>query len=323
MKTLYIFIIIIFFTIQLPAQQIANISSFYDNAFLWNPALTGKNNSIEITASHEQEWVGFDDAPKYSTISLQYPFYKYARETQSSIGVAVDFDAIGPLQKIGFNGSYSYRFKPQMFGNKNDHFSLGFGVQLGRYQYDPTGLNAYDGLANDPTVSDQVQRSVSPNLNLGMYYISNTQYFNSKDLYYFGLSVNQAIPNRISSLPLMSARMHSTLQAGYRFYIDKRTVSHIEPNVMAIYAFKKAFHALFNVRYNLDDKWWLSGGIATNGEYFGQTGVILDEDSFIGGMLNNSQLLIGVKVDYTFGVFNAYRGVGYEGMVSFRKKLER
>ncbi len=322
MKAIYVFIFVFIFFSNLQSQQLANISSFYDNGFLWNPALTGRNNSFEVSATHEQEWVGFDDAPKYSTISLQYPFYKYAKSTQSSIGVSVDLDNIGPLQKIGFNGTYSYRFKPQLLGNKNDHLSIGFGVQIGKYQYDPSGLNGYDGLANDPTVSDEIKNSLSPNLNIGFNYISNTQYFNSKDLYYFGLSINQAIPNRISSLPLMHTALHSTLSAGYRFYIDKRTVSHIEPNIMAIYAFQKAFLAMFNVRYNVDDKWWLSVGIATNGEYFGQTGVILDEDSFIGGLLPGSQLLIGVKVDYTFGLFNAYRGVGYEGMVSFRKNLE-
>ena len=55
-------------------QQIANWSSFYENGFIWNPAMTAKWNAMDVSLTHQEMWTGFDGAPKYSTLSFQYPF---------------------------------------------------------------------------------------------------------------------------------------------------------------------------------------------------------------------------------------------------------
>ena len=75
-QILYIVIIVLGILTSLQAQQRPSWSSFYENGLIWNPALTAKWNRWEVSATHRKEWVGFDDAPAYSTVTFQLPFLK-------------------------------------------------------------------------------------------------------------------------------------------------------------------------------------------------------------------------------------------------------
>ena len=69
---------------------------------------------------------------------------------RSSIGGFIDYDKAGPLSKLSLNLTYGYHFSPQLFGYNEDYLSIGFGVQAGRYRFDPSDLTAYDGIIGDP-----------------------------------------------------------------------------------------------------------------------------------------------------------------------------
>jgi len=205
---------------------------------------------------------------------------------------------------------------PQLFGKREDYLSLGFGINTGRYKYDPSGAIAFDGITMDPQLKEHSLTAIKPNLNIGIFYKSSA-YYGLESHYYVGLSVNQIVPSEIYSDNGLKAAPHATLHGGYRYFSERESNTYIEPNVMVIYAFKKAVHAMANVRFEMLNKFWLSGGAATSGEVFLQAGVILDSESFAGPLVQDGSLRIGAKGDYMLGEFGRTAGMGYELYVAY------
>jgi len=92
-------------------QQLPNWSSFYDNGFIWNPALTGKHNNTEFTALQRQDWRGFDNAPMTTGLGFQLPFVQ--EQTKSIIGGYLIKDKVGPFNCYEAVGSYAYKVSPK------------------------------------------------------------------------------------------------------------------------------------------------------------------------------------------------------------------
>ena len=89
---------------HLQAQQIANWSSFYENGFIWNPALSARWTSTAVSLTHHKEWTGFEGAPQLSTLAVEVPFYKYGNLVRSSVGGYLEHDQVGPFRKISHRG---------------------------------------------------------------------------------------------------------------------------------------------------------------------------------------------------------------------------
>jgi len=172
MKKICTFFLFLYSFSLINAQQIANWSSYYENGFVWNPALTAKWNTTEFSLTHQQEWIGFDAAPKYSTLSFQYPFSKYGNFTKAGIGAYLDYDKIGPFTKTGAALTYTYRIRPQLFGNNDDYLSFGIGGQMSRYTFRSDDLVGLDGISTDPQLIEQAQTSLKPNFNFGVFYMN-------------------------------------------------------------------------------------------------------------------------------------------------------
>ena len=298
-------------------QQIANWSSFYENGFTWNPALTAKWTALDLSISHQQKWTGFEGAPRYSTLSFQYPFYKYGRSSGAGVGVLLDQDRVGPFSKLGAGLTYSFRIEPQLFGNNEDMLSFGAGVQLDKYDYIPNDVVAYDGLTNDPNLMNEISGSIKPNFSAGIYYMSAPSNYSLESHYYIGFSVLQGYPTRIFSMPDLNTQYHMTLHLGYRHFASRRAENFIEPNIMLIRSGQNVIHAMANIRFEQLNKFWLAAGGATSGELFLQTGAILDSDSFLGKFVQDGQIRIGVKADYTLGLLAQYGGIGYEAFFNY------
>ncbi|MBK8357378.1 MAG: PorP/SprF family type IX secretion system membrane protein [Saprospiraceae bacterium] len=314
---LFISLLLITISTCLSGQQIANWSSFYENGFIWNPALTAKWTALDVSLSHQQMWTGFDGAPQYSTLSFQYPFYKYGKSSGAGIGLLIEQDKVGPFAKLGAGLSYSFRLEPQLFGNSEDMLSLGVAVRLGKYSYSPDNVITYDGLANDPNLMNEIDGSIKPNFSAGFYYMSAPSNYALQSHYYIGFSVLQGYPTRIFSMPELNTQYHMTLHLGYRYFASRRAESFIEPDIMVIRSGKNNIHAMANIRFEQLNRFWLAGGGATSGEIFVQTGVILNSDSFLGKFVQDGNIRIGVKADYTVGLLAQYGGIGYEAFFNY------
>lgn len=298
------------------SQQLTNWSSFYENGFIWNPALTARWNTWELSTTVHKEWTDFENAPEYGTIGFQYPFVK--RETKLSLGGYIDYDKVGPYQKSSLAGTIAYKFKPLLFGNRDDVFSLGGKMSFNNYRFSPQNFTPFDGFEGDPNLINQQTSAIAPNMSLGAYYVSVSDFYSFRSHYYFGLSANQILPTRltVSNQEDITQTVHATAHAGYR-YSPKRSPYYIEPNIFISYGFKKAINVMANLRYERVDKYWLSAGLVSNIEAFAQVGFVFNDQSILGWLVKDGALRIGSKVDYNFGSIGQFSGLGYEAYVAY------
>ena len=212
MKTDRIIILIIaLFPLTGSTQQLANWSSFYENGFIWNPALTARYDTWEVSATHRQEWTGFEDAPTLSMLAVQFPFAQPI--TRVTIGLNAEIDQVGPYRKEGGSLSYAYRFRPQIAGKKFDELRIGMSGQFHRYSLKSTTLVPFDGLEAD--LADQ-SLSNQFNASCGIYYSSHDDN-DFQNVYFGGLSINQIIPSKINvAIDQITQRQHISINGGYR-----------------------------------------------------------------------------------------------------------
>jgi len=298
------------------AQQSQSWSSFYEVGFLWNPALTARWNTWELSSTVRKEWTGFDNSPESGNISFQYPIVK--RQTILSIGGYIDYDRVGPYSQRSVAGTIAYKIKPQLFGNRDDVLSIGGNLSLQNRRFDPTNSKAFDGINGDRNLLISESTSFSPSLSLGTYYMSVSDFYSFKSHYYFGISGNQLIPSKIDLGPVgaLSNNTNITAHAGYR-YFPRRSPYYIEPNIFINYSFTKAINVMANVRYERVNSYWFSAGVVSNGEIFGQIGLIFNDRSFLGKIVKDGVLRIGTKVDYQLGSLGQFAGMGYEAYVAY------
>ena len=321
--------LILFPFVFIEGQQLSSWSSYYETGFIWNPALTAKWNTGEFIATHRQDWLGFDGAPEYSNFSFQLPFIA-GYNTKSAIGVFFERDKVGPLEKLGGAFTYNYRFYPRFFGNKDDVFSIGFMVKIGRYQFNIANVVAFDPDRLLINVGEPTSL-ISPNSGIGFFYNTASDFYaHQKSHYYVGLSLNQLVPSNIVqftgrsdnlSLARIQSGFHATIHGGYR-YIPFRSGHFFEPNLMIIYGLERGIHAMVNLRYELINVFWLAGGIATTGEVFSQLGVVFDNNSILGNMVKNGSLRLGIKTSYQLGKVKVFGAMGFEFYGAYLFELE-
>lgn len=328
-KILIIFTLFALSTGKLVGQQLPSWSSYYETGFVWNPALTAKWNTAETSVTHRQDWIGFDGAPQYSNVSFQMPFIS-GYHTKSAFGVFVERDKVGPQEKFGAAMTYNYRFRPQLFGKRDDVLSLGMLVNLAQYRHDLRGSIVFDP-TNLTLNTDDVSTLLHPNVGMGAFYISVSDFYAyQKSHFYGGLSINQLLPGPIAkfqgrgdnvALFEIQASRHATLHGGYR-HIPFRKPYFYEPSLMVIYVGSSAIHALAHLRYEMMHAFWLAGGVATTGECFAQVGVILDRQSFLKKIVKDGSLRMGIKSSWHLGSVSqlARPGLEFYGAYIFEKE---
>ena len=326
-RVIYLFLIL--WCSALDAQQLPAWSSYYETGFVWNPALTAKWNMAETTVNHRQDWIGFEGAPQYTNISFQTPFIS-GYHTKSAMGVFVERDKVGPQEKYGAAISYNYRFRPQWFGKRDDVLGLGMLFNIAQYRFNITNAVIYDPGQLAINTQD-VSQVIHPNVAMGAFYISVSDFYAyQKSHFYAGLSINQLITSPIATfrgrgdniaLFNIQATRHATLHVGFR-HIPFRKPYFYEPSVMVIYGGGHAVHAMAHMRFELIDEFWLAGGLATTGEFFGQAGVILDKYSFLKKVVKDGSLRVGLKASWNLGSVGQLARPGLEFYGAYHFVLE-
>lgn len=314
------------------AQQLASWSSFHETGFVWNPAMTARYTQWEFSGTHRQEWLGFEDAPKVTTVSFQMPFYQNVNI--SSAGAYLERDQVGPFENYSFGISYAFKFRPKLQRRGiQDELSLGFSLKGSRYQFNRNVLTFFD--RNETLFAgslDESYHSIVPNLSLGIFYSSRNAFHNyNKSFYFVGASINQLAPLKAVSIKLPGDRTetwdirlqpHILTNVGYRYYAF-RSKGFIETNIMALYTLTNSIHAMTSCRYEWENSWWLSGGGVTNGEMFVQTGVIFGPKSKLKKIVKDGALRIGLKGDFHAGKLSLYNMTGYEVYMAYTFEVDK
>jgi type IX secretion system PorP/SprF family membrane protein len=305
------------------SQQKPHYTQYILNQYIINPALTGIENYTDVKISHRHQWVGIQDAPVTSYLSIHAPIGKKDFRTTATsyemkgenprgkrywedytsaaphhgIGLQVINDVTGPLSRFAAYATYAYHrgITPRT------SLSVGIGAGISRLQ-----LNA-NKLQFDVPVDPAVARSglinrIRPDFNIGVYLYS--------DDYFVGASALQAVPQKIefadNALKKTSGKNlpHFLLHGGYRFLLSEDF--NLTPSVMVKYIYPLPVQAELNAKLQYRNFLW--------------AGASYRKDDGVAGMvgLNVSNTFnIGYAYDYTTSRLNNFTRGTHEVIVGF------
>ena len=276
---------------RLHAQQQPQYTQYVINNYIINPAITGIENYTDVKISHRHQWVGLQDAPVTTYLTIHKPLGKQddrttatsfelpgenprghsywsdyeAAKPHSGIGLKVINDRTGPLNRFAGYVSYAYHvgISPQT------SISAGFEAGLVNLSLDRSKLDF--GAANpvDPAVynSGEINR-LKPDFGAGIWIYSSD--------YFIGVSAQQIIPQKIyfSDNKLQQAGKlvpHLFVTAGYRFLLDDDFT--LLPSVMLKYVQPTPAQFDFNTKLQYRDLAWIGASYRLKEGYAGMLGV--------------------------------------------------
>ncbi|NDC92758.1 MAG: type IX secretion system membrane protein PorP/SprF, partial [Flavobacteriales bacterium] len=89
------------------AQQDAQASMYFFNPLNYNPAYAGTRGSLNLTAVHRSQWVGWEGAPSTQFLSIHAPIVR----KRIGLGVNLSYDNIGSRSNISAMGNFAYHLQ--------------------------------------------------------------------------------------------------------------------------------------------------------------------------------------------------------------------
>ncbi len=127
----YWWILLIFLTAGVNAQQIPQFSQRNLNIFSYNPSFAGVKSHSEILMHHRTQWTDFEGAPVTQSV-----VYHGLLNRVMGFGVSVVRDATGPISTTGAKLAYSHHIDLGLF-----KWSLGLSGEIYQYGLDGRKLN--------------------------------------------------------------------------------------------------------------------------------------------------------------------------------------
>lgn len=254
---------------KLVAQLNPFSSIYYQNQYLANPAMAGKEKNVNLNLTLRKQYSGMPGAPTNQSFSVDGGFRK-----RVGLGLNVNNDKAGLLQHTRVMGTYAYHLP---VGSQDK--SLSFGVSMGfmNERINEADVNGENG---DASVGSLNQRETFLDGDFGVAFVSNK------------LIIQGALPNlksvfRPSDMRSVNYSLFFTA-ISYKFFIDKLAISDfsIEPKIA--YRGVKGFDNMVDLGANVS---MLENGL-----------------SFM-GMWHSSQSAtfgIGLNLNKTFNVMGIY-----------------
>lgn len=193
---------------KLKAQHSPMYSQYLLNALAINPAYSGRNEALDLTLLHRQQWIGIDGAPVTTAFTANTPL----RKKTYNIGLSIVDDRLGIINNQLVNAMYAYRLKA---GKLN----IALGLQAGMIIRKTNWTNLKRNDTQDNLINGAVSREAGFVSGAGLY-------IHNKNLF-IGLSTPYML-NTLSSFSYKNAPLF--LNAGYLFNL---TESHsLKPSVL-------------------------------------------------------------------------------------------
>lgn len=179
MKRIITFIIILFFTQEIFAQQVYQLTHYMINDFAFNPAVAGSGDNFVAKASFRKQWSGIDGAPTTGMASI----HGSLNDSKTvGLGAIVYSDNTGPLGRTGITLAYAYHVPLE----ESTYLGIGVGANLLSYKINFNELIARDG--GDPQFGTGSQSKMGADANFGLHL--------KGDKFWAGLSVNQMFASK-------------------------------------------------------------------------------------------------------------------------------
>jgi Bacteroidetes-specific putative membrane protein len=276
------------------AQQKPQYTQYIINNYIINPALSGIENYTDVKISHRHQWVGIQDAPVTTYLTIQGPIGKKDDRTTATsfkipgenprgknywqdytapaphhgIGLKIINDRTGPLNRFAAYGSYAYHIGL----SEKTSIAAGFEVGLSSISLNSGSLvfDPYDPSAVDPAVgsSKEINR-IKPDMGAGIWLYSSR--------FFIGLSAQQIIPQTIyfsdNAAKTSGSKLipHLFTTAGYRFQLTE-DISAL-PSLMLKYVQPAPLQVDCNLKLQYQDLLWIAASSRTGDGFAGIAGI--------------------------------------------------
>ena len=177
-KLTYKFLIALaLFSLGLNAQQDAQYTQYMYNVSIYNPAYSGSNNMLRISALHRSQWVGIEGAPETQTFSIEGPLYK-----RLAGSLNVTNDKIGPVNEMFYDANLAYHLR--LSSKTNLSVGLKGGLRTISTNLMMGNLSPNQSASTLNTLNDESFYT----LGMGLYLYT--------DNFYFGLSTPNILQDR-------------------------------------------------------------------------------------------------------------------------------
>lgn len=210
-NTLYkgVFLFLLCTLTNLSAQQDAQYTQYMYNTVSVNPGYAGSRGQLSVAALYRAQWVGLEGAPKTQTFNFHTPVgYRGV-----GMGLSIVNDQIGPTSETYFDLDFSYTI--QLAAEKRLSFGLKGSVHLLDIRFSELNQDYTNPGGPDPTLQQDIQNKLSPNIGAGVYYHT--------DKYYLGLSAPRILETSHfdeSSLSTAAEQINLYLITGYVFQMN-------------------------------------------------------------------------------------------------------
>ena len=272
MKKLTLLFVSIFMGSMLQAQQLPQLSQFMLNDFAVNPAIAGMNDYYQIKTSVRNQWVGIEDAPKTTLLSI------YGKSSEHvGLGGSVFNDQVGPTSRAGASLTYAYHL------NFTDEVKMSMALSGGftQFKIDKAGWNVSN--PNDPIMDGAVVVNLVPDATFGLNIYE-------EDKWYLGIAVPQLLNSKLTLIDEdfvnnISVDMDGSLSRHiYVMGMYNLEIDHywdLQPSVL----FKTVSNQNqidMGLKTIYSDKFWMGMDYRTNGDISALLGFIIQEKFMIG-----------------------------------------
>jgi type IX secretion system PorP/SprF family membrane protein len=276
------------------AQQDPMYTQYFFNTQTINPAYAGSWESLGFMALARHQWIGFDNAPRTYTFSMQSPM----RNERVALGLNVISDNIFKEKRFGLWGDYSYKV------DFDESTSLRMGMKAGFTNYSNNLLDYSLVDENDPLFQSDLENKFIPNFGAGLF-LTNPWYF-------VGFSVPKLLHNDITeenpnNFSVQAEFRHFYLQGGMIFNLNEFVK--FKPTFMtkALKGVPPQFD--FTANFLLMEKFWL-GAMLRTGDAYG----------FIAQWIFDKDLRIGYSYDFSTTKLQNYHSGSHEIMISYEMR---
>jgi type IX secretion system PorP/SprF family membrane protein len=283
------------------AQQRPYYTQYIMNNYIINPAVAGIENYWDVKASHRMQWVGLQDAPVTTYLTIHGPAKKSnyersspttfrargdnprgeaywrdytAADPHAGVGFTIINDKTGPLNRFAAYGTYAYHVGLSPTTN----LSAGVSVGMTNVSLDASKLD-FGSITVDPAVgSSGIINRLKLDVSAGLWLYSKN--------YFVGLSAQQIVPQNVSfsdnTVSLTGGKLipHLFLSAGYRMQMSD-DVSFL-PSMLIRYISPLPVGYDVNAKFQYQDIMWLGASYRYNDGFAAMLGVNLNHSINIG-----------------------------------------
>jgi type IX secretion system PorP/SprF family membrane protein len=262
-------LILLFSVTGLFAQQDAQYTQYMYNTVSVNPGYAGSRGQLSVAALYRAQWVGLEGAPKTQTFNFHTPVgYRGV-----GLGLSIVNDQIGPTSETYFDMDFSYTI--QLAAEKRLSFGLKGSVHLLDIRFSELNQDYTNPGGPDPTLQQDIQNKLSPNIGAGIYYHTNN--------YYLGLSVPRFLETSHfdeSSLSTAAEQLNFYFITGYVF--DMNPLWKFKPTILAKVVQGAPLQIDGSVNFMYNDKFILGAAYRWDAAVSGMAGFQISPEFMIG-----------------------------------------